>query len=370
MSIQLYGHWDGRGSFSSVSYALAWALKRARVPGTLYQIKSLRPSYPNVTPFPVGMNNRADVGIYIDYPEASVGWLKTHQQRVLVTVCETKPVPAEWVEAANKATLVVVPSRWCASVFKEAGVKTEIMIVPHGVSQFLLDASGDAVHTDVHARPIKMLHVSGAVSFPQRKGTPQLMRAFADLFARDSGYVGLDLELHLKMPRTSGLDRAIASLGDDVAQRIQIVDEWWPERDLRRKYRAYDVVVQPSRGEGFGMVPLEARAAGVPVVATTWGGHSEHCTPHNVVQVEAAGLAETMATQGNPFGRAPTVSAATVKTALLDFLQNQSLYKSRAANANMQAWLWSRVTAPFAKRIAKMTASPHALRPGEEAGLR
>jgi glycosyltransferase involved in cell wall biosynthesis len=45
--------------------------------------------------------------------------------------------------------------------------------------------------------------------------------------------------------------------------------------DLRREYRAADLLVLPSRLEAYGMVVAEALAAGLPVVATAVGGVPE-----------------------------------------------------------------------------------------------
>jgi glycosyltransferase involved in cell wall biosynthesis len=52
--------------------------------------------------------------------------------------------------------------------------------------------------------------------------------------------------------------------------------------ELRRHYRAADVLVLPSRLEAYGMVVTEALAAGIPVIAATVGGVPEALgrTPH------------------------------------------------------------------------------------------
>ena len=49
----------------------------------------------------------------------------------------------------------------------------------------------------------------------------------------------------------------------------------FPRQELIDLYKAVDCVVVPSRNEPFGIVVLEAWAAGKPVVATSVGGPSE-----------------------------------------------------------------------------------------------
>ena len=46
--------------------------------------------------------------------------------------------------------------------------------------------------------------------------------------------------------------------------------------DMASYLGGFDLVCQPSRAEGFGLVPLEARACGVPVAATLCTGHADH----------------------------------------------------------------------------------------------
>jgi len=50
---------------------------------------------------------------------------------------------------------------------------------------------------------------------------------------------------------------------------------WVPQEDLVLLYRAADVVLYPSRYEGFGLPPLEAMACGTPVVASMGGSLPE-----------------------------------------------------------------------------------------------
>ena len=57
---------------------------------------------------------------------------------------------------------------------------------------------------------------------------------------------------------------------------IQWRDEYVLDRDLIQRYlRAADVYVCPSRHEGFPVAPIEALAAGLPVVASDASGLEE-----------------------------------------------------------------------------------------------
>jgi glycosyltransferase involved in cell wall biosynthesis len=60
----------------------------------------------------------------------------------------------------------------------------------------------------------------------------------------------------------------------DIAEYVQFIG-FAPESEKADYYRLADVFVMPSRGEGFGIVLLEAMACGVPVVASKMDGGRE-----------------------------------------------------------------------------------------------
>ena len=75
----------------------------------------------------------------------------------------------------------------------------------------------------------------------------------------------------------SGSGRRTGHRLDELVARLQ-VGEWVdfrspvPAAELAQLYRAADVVAVPSYNESFGLVALEAQAAGTPVVAAAVGG--------------------------------------------------------------------------------------------------
>jgi rhamnosyl/mannosyltransferase len=105
------------------------------------------------------------------------------------------------------------------------------------------------------ARPV-VLFVGRLVYY---KGADVLVRAMADVDA--------DLVMIGSGPLRSSLDGLVTSLG--IADRVRFTDAIGHE-GLAAWYHAADVLCLPSvaRSEAFGLVQLEAHAAGTPVVST------------------------------------------------------------------------------------------------------
>jgi type III pantothenate kinase len=142
--------------------------------------------------------------------------------------------------------------------------RDRIRIIPNGISpvDFL-----PARARDPAARPVTALYV-GRIE-PEQKGLEDLLRAMALISSPDAlslRVVGEDWggERRLRdLARDLGITRRIAWTGS-VSEEAK-----------RTEYAAADLLVLPSRFEPFGIVLLEAMAAGLPVVATRVGGIPE-----------------------------------------------------------------------------------------------
>jgi glycosyltransferase involved in cell wall biosynthesis len=111
----------------------------------------------------------------------------------------------------------------------------------------------------------RILYVGRVV---RAKGVPTLIRALPKLPAEAS----LEIDGHaLDIDR-----REMAELAGALGVGDRVTFTRSPRTALRDRYRAADVVVFPSEwAEPFGIVPLEAMACGIPVVATGTGGSGE-----------------------------------------------------------------------------------------------
>lgn len=72
--------------------------------------------------------------------------------------------------------------------------------------------------------------------------------------------------------------------------RVSVLSAPLSQRALPSLYRAATALVQPSRGEGWGRPHAEAMAAGLPVLATAWGGVTAFLTAATGRPVAAAGF--------------------------------------------------------------------------------
>lgn len=103
-----------------------------------------------------------------------------------------------------------------------------------------------------------------------RKDLPGLVAAFDQVAADDP-----EVHLVLAGPDGWGTD-ALADAVGQARHQTRIVRLGWVDDDERAALlRGASVVAYPSVYEGFGLVPLEAMAAGVPVVSTRAGAIPE-----------------------------------------------------------------------------------------------
>jgi D-inositol-3-phosphate glycosyltransferase len=106
-----------------------------------------------------------------------------------------------------------------------------------------------------------------------RKGVDTVIEAFALLGERH----GWSRGRLVVVGGESGTGRRSGHRLDELAARLgisELIDfrAPMPAAQLAQMYRAADVVAVPSYNESFGLVALEAQAAGTPVVAAAVGG--------------------------------------------------------------------------------------------------
>ena len=121
------------------------------------------------------------------------------------------------------------------------------------------------------------LHVSSC--FP-RKGVDVLLEAYAQAFTKNDAVV---LKIKTFANPHNDVERQIERLKARYPEcpAIGIQSESLSDDGMQALYHNADVLVAPSRAEGFGLPIFEAAGHGVPSIVTGWGGHLDLCHDEN-----------------------------------------------------------------------------------------
>jgi hypothetical protein len=201
----------------------------------------------------------ADFRMYCNLPwHHNPQQLKDGKPLFVYTMYESTRVPSGWVRFLNKhADVIAVPSEFCKHAFIASGVKRPIGIMGLGV-----DPSEMSPAFKTNYRDDYIFLWQGVAYDPNgRKGVDMVVRAFNEL--RVDGLLE-HARLILKYRPTYGL----VLEGITSPNRITYLQKELTREGIFELYKMVDCCVNPTRGEGFGLIPLEQMAMGKPVILT------------------------------------------------------------------------------------------------------
>ncbi len=177
----------------------------------------------------------------------------------------------EWVpDIAARAARLLTPSRFTAGELEQLlDVGQErISVVPNGPGHEVSPATEPLSEDDLGALGVSTPFVLRVGGYTQRKNFPVLLGAWPEVHRRTGG------SLALAGPPQASRDAALAAAGtlDGV-----VALDYLPAAVVPRLLRAASALVSTSTYEGFGLPPLEAMGAGVPVVAVRSAAVEEVC---------------------------------------------------------------------------------------------
>ncbi len=182
---------------------------------------------------------------------------------------EETGLPEAYVEVFNRhLSFLTVPSEHVRKVMIDNGLALPIHVTGNGIDH-LEDATPEPVPEGVLPKAGKVfLHVSSC--FP-RKGADALLAAWVAAFSKSD-----DVALVIKTFDNPHNDvrrrvRVLEGQHPDMAP-VTVLSQDWSAGQMRGLYRAADVVVLPSRAEGFCLPIAEALLEGCPVLTTGWSG--------------------------------------------------------------------------------------------------
>jgi hypothetical protein len=125
---------------------------------------------------------------------------------------------------------------------------------------------------------IKFLHIGEPAP---RKGGQMVVDAFVNLFKDNPNY-----SLTIKAHRSNNtriynnyIDKQIIGL-PDMYKNIKVITDDFNDDQMLNLYYSHDVLIYPSYGEGFGFIPLQALATGMPTICTSgWAQYEKYLGP-------------------------------------------------------------------------------------------
>lgn len=234
-----------------------------------------------------------------------------------LTMFESTRVPPTWRDPLNQYAAVIVPSRFCIDILRDAGVTVPIRVVPLGVRE------------SYHPQPLRCqgetLTVLAFLDRGRRKGGMLALQAFQRAFGDDPRY-----QLILK-------SRAVRVGFEITNPNITVIQRDMTDGELCDLYGRCDVLLNPNLGEGFGLIPREFAATGGIALATGWGGTADYIDfwgvplPYQLVQSDWRGVPNM---EGLDLGQWALPDMDAMVSILRDVVQNRQTYALRAwANA-------------------------------------
>lgn len=258
--------WNKYNFVSDIDSASGWgnvSLNLLKQDGKEHDISLIGKLYQISDPL-IMRQAKADIvseGATVWHEQPKDSWVNSpFGKNIAIVPFETTRIPASWVHKINGMDALFVPCKQNITMMQDSGVTIPIELIHWGIDPdkfYPIDRLDDKIFT---------FGTMGALS--ERKGTDLLVKAFQIAFPTEK-----DVRLLCK---TSNFGFPFAV--DD--KRVIVQQSPCTHEELMNDFfRKTDCFVFPTRGEGFGLTPLEAMATGLPVITTGWSGTMEYMKP-------------------------------------------------------------------------------------------
>lgn len=282
-------------------------------------------------PSDVVPNEHSDVLVSMLQPYQINGWYKG-QHKACFTMWESSVLPQRFVDWLKVYDQIIVPCDHNVALFSQH--HGNVKKVPLGVDHQTWKSK---------RRPDNQrfrFHAGGSQWI--RKGLDVVLEAFKR--------ANLDAELHLKL-NPEAHDMPSISLPDNVF----VTRHWMTQEETVEFFNLADCYVSVTRGEGFGFMPLQAAAMGIPTIMNASSGQAEFSylgslvVPHSQVKSHYGGIWD----QSDPDD---------VASAMRQMYESHAQYKTAAKNQakDTQAWSWKKAAKKLVDVLpeGKLLASP------------
>lgn len=182
------------------------------------------------------------------------------KQTVWASMWESCRLRPRQVELLNRAVAVLTPSAWGQACMSASGVNVPIHKWPLGIN---LDVFRYRA-VEPHTRPTFVFGAAGRTAHGGvRKGIDDVIEGFLRAFPAEK-----DVELRIKVFP----DCVVPAVKDP---RIKYLRAYISDSEMSDWMTGIDCFVSAARGEGWSLLPHQAMATGVPVIACAFSGITE-----------------------------------------------------------------------------------------------
>jgi glycosyltransferase involved in cell wall biosynthesis len=194
-----------------------------------------------------------------------------HQFKIHMSQHESDRIFPHKVKAYSEADEAWTANAWGAQSMINSGVpKEKVFVYEHG-----LDEKEYLPFLRGKKDKVRFLHID---SGSPRKRSDLVEKAFNILYENNK-----NIELTLKYSHAPHIGKSwldeetLKNSGNWIRPGTRHINETISQEEMVSLMNYHDVLIYPSEGEGFGMIPLEAMATGMPVISThEWASYSKY----------------------------------------------------------------------------------------------
>ncbi len=243
---------------------------------------------------------------------------------VMIQPWEFGSLPLSWIRPMNEdLDEIWVPSRFVRECYIQSGVNQyKVFVIPNGVDTALYSPDG-ATYPIASRKSFRFLFVGGTI---HRKGIDLLLAAYRQAFtAKDDVCLVIKDMGGSSFYQGQTAQEMIQRFSDDPsAPEIVYINSSLTQDEMATLYRSCHCLVQPYRGEGFGLPIAEGMASGLSVIVTGYGAALDFCPPDIAWLVPAHEAYFATRCVGN----IDTVDSPWLAEPCLDILVNCMIYAS------------------------------------------